>query len=258
MTLVRNEDLHVERAVRNVADFCDELILIDHRSRDGTRQILASLAANLPHATFHSIDHPSESHKLLQKFARTKTWVFAVDGDEIYDPDRLAAFRTRLIEGEFDDFWMIMGNVLHVTGLDLDLGSARGHLTPPSRSITKLYNFSAIDSWEGEAMERLHGGQPRFRPGFHANAKFLLYERYSWESSPLRCLHLCFCRRSTLDEEKPSSRKNIMESHGENLLARFLHCATKAFGGGRSSSWKSQNYGRGLEVSTSTASFFPS
>jgi translin len=54
--LFRDEDLHVERAVRNVFGFCDELILVDHRSRDGTHAILARLAAEHPDRTVVSLD----------------------------------------------------------------------------------------------------------------------------------------------------------------------------------------------------------
>ncbi|MEI9897647.1 MAG: hypothetical protein WDN28_28255 [Chthoniobacter sp.] len=32
ITLVRNEDVFVERAVRNAIDFCDRLIIADHYS----------------------------------------------------------------------------------------------------------------------------------------------------------------------------------------------------------------------------------
>ena len=42
--LVRDDDLYVERAVRNVFGFCDELILIDNKSKDGTLPILKRLA----------------------------------------------------------------------------------------------------------------------------------------------------------------------------------------------------------------------
>ena len=36
IALVRNEDIFVERALRNTIDFCDRLIVADHQSTDGT------------------------------------------------------------------------------------------------------------------------------------------------------------------------------------------------------------------------------
>ncbi len=73
-------------AVRNAAGFCDEFILADHHSTDGTPAVLQALAAELPNTSYHAIDHARESHDLIRKFANTPTWIIAVDGDEIYDP----------------------------------------------------------------------------------------------------------------------------------------------------------------------------
>ena len=47
--LVRNEDVFVERAIRNVASFCDEIHVVDHDSEDGTAEILRRLADELDH-----------------------------------------------------------------------------------------------------------------------------------------------------------------------------------------------------------------
>src|SRR2546427_6155224 len=55
--LFRDEDRFVERAVRSVFGFCDELILVDHRSRDRTPEILERLAAESP---VRSEEHTSE------------------------------------------------------------------------------------------------------------------------------------------------------------------------------------------------------
>jgi hypothetical protein len=38
IVLVRDEDRFVERAVRNVLDFCDELLLFDHALATGRRR----------------------------------------------------------------------------------------------------------------------------------------------------------------------------------------------------------------------------
>jgi hypothetical protein len=42
--LVRNEDLYVEQAIRNVVDFCDRIHVVDHVSDDGTSEIVRALA----------------------------------------------------------------------------------------------------------------------------------------------------------------------------------------------------------------------
>ncbi len=250
IVLVRNEDLHVERAVRNAARFCDRMILCDNGSRDGTAGILRILASELPQASFHAFRHPRESHELVKPFCGTNTWVFGVDGDEIYDSAGLAVLRERILGGEFDRVWRMKGNVLHVT--ELGEGFAQGHAAPPSRSITKLYNFSAIRAWDGNTVERLHGGRIEFAEGWNDAMKCNLQDEVPWDDSPLRCLHLCFLPRSSRDRASAGARANIMETYGtglRGLAARFL-------GGSSRARWKHDHYRQGPEVSVDTRPFF--
>ena len=256
IVLVRNEDLHVERAVRNVVDFCDRLILCDHQSTDGTLPVLERLAATYPHVELHRIGHPRESHDLLKKYAGTDSWIFAVDGDEIYDPEGLRRFRKRLLSGECDHRWMIVGNVLHCDGIDLEMGVARGYAAPPCRSITKLYNFSAIRAWDGDTKERLHGGVPEFLPGYHDHARWQLGEEMPWEKSPLRCLHICFIPRSTLDGGESYARENIIESYYGGIANRLKRIMRRLMGKRLESDWKRDRYARGPRLAMPTGPFF--
>ena len=255
IVLVRNEDLYVERAVRNIAAFCHTLLLCDDRSVDHTADILRSLADEIPHASFHPLTHPSQSHDLLKPFVGTPTWVFGVDGDEIYDPSGLKAFRQRLLSGEFDALWRMKGNVLHC--LEWEAGRARGHAAPPSRSITKLYNFAAIASWDGDTVERLHGGTIRFQPGFHDAMKRNLQDELDWDASPLRCLHLGFLPRSSRESAASSVRENIMEIHRGGLRGKIRRLANRLLGRGTPSRWKREHYGRGPLLNVETGPFFP-
>lgn len=252
IVLVRNEDLFVERAVRNAAGFCDELLLVDHGSKDQTPAIFTALAAELPATKYVPISHPSQSHDLIKGLAGTATWIFAVDGDEIYDPIRLQRLRQRLLTGEFARDWMILGNVLNVTALEG--ASATGHLAPPCRSMTKLYNFEAIESWDGDTPERLHGGTVKFRPGFENHHRKMMHEELAWEDSDFRCLHVCFLRRSSLDTDA-AARQNIMETYGASLPKRLWRSFTKLLGSGED--WKYSRYRRGPAVTKNVADFFP-
>jgi len=259
IVLVHNEDLHVARAVENIAAFCDKLILCDHQSSDGTVRILENLAAKHQHAELHRITHPSESHDLLKPFAGTRTWVFAVDGDEIYDPTLLEGFRHRLLAGEFDAFWRMKGNVLHCTSLTAKLTSASGYMAPPSRSITKLYNFNAITAWEGDTVERLHGGSIRFKEGFDDSHKLNFQESLGWEESPLRCLHLCFIPRSSRDTgpHEGGIRENIQEIYRGGLFRRLGRLAGRLIKIQPSSRWKMEYYQQGPLAKVDCSPFFP-
>jgi hypothetical protein len=251
IALVRNEDRFLETALRNAAGFCDRFLLFDHESTDGSPEILARFAAEHPAATFRKIGHPSESQRALQPLAGRAIWVFGVDGDELYDPAGLQILKTRLLSGEFDSSWMVMGHCLHTE--KIEKGEAVGFQAPPSRSITKLYNFAAIDAWPGESKERLHGGTPMFRRGFDASSKRLLFQESGWADSPLRCLHTCFCRRSSKDSPDPEVRQNIDEIYNRpNWISRLLSLWHR-----KPSGWKHERYRRGPLTTVSAAPFFP-
>ena len=255
IVLVHNEDVFVERAIRNVADFCDRIHAVDHVSTDGTWDVLLRLASEYAHVDAQRLHHAGDSHRIVEQYAGTPTWVFGVDGDELYDPARLGAFRDELLRGSYDHAFKVASNVLNC--VELEDGSAKGYLSPPSRSITKLYNFAALESWRGDGAERLHGGAPVFRSGFSERSVDNIGERLSWDETPLRCLHMCFLRRSTGDAG--ATIRPILEE--TSMHDRSWRGALKrALRRGRvpdSSQWKREKYMRGDLVTVDAAPFFP-
>ena len=257
LVLVRNEDVWVRQAVENVAAFCDRILLADHGSTDETPRLLRDLAARHTHVAYRTITSPRGSHDLIKKYAGTDTWIFGVDGDELYDPAGLARMRSQLLAGHHDDAWMILGNVLNCDLVDRAGKTAAGWLAPPCRSITKLYNFRHIRSWEGDTPERLHGGVIEFLPGRAASARFNLHEQEPWESSPLRCLHPCFTARSSLDAPTPAVRENIMDIHTAGPLRQMRRWWKMLRGAPLESDWKKSRYMRGPRVTVDATAFFP-
>ena len=255
ITLVRDEDLYVEQAVRNVSAFCDELLLVDNRSRDETPHILERLAAELPHASLHHARHPSLSHDLIAPLAGEDVWVFGVDGDELYDPAGLADLRPRLLAGEFDEWWLLRGNAVHCVELDPGRDLATGYPAPPSPSMTKLHNFRLIEAWDGPAPQRLHSTNGlRFKPGCEGR-KHGLQEVYGWDDSPLRALHLCFLRRSSR-ERAASARRNIGDTNAPRRLPlRAWSRLREAIGRPGESAFKLSHYREGALVTVSAEPF---
>ena len=153
---------------------------------------------------------------------------------------------------------MILGNVVHCRGLDLAAGTAEGYLSPPARSMVKLYNFAALHSWGGDTPERLHGGAPVFREGYHEQMKLELHREIAWDDSPLRCLHMCFVPRSGSDlSDMVSGRESIIET----FYGGWTSCARRWWrrltGQPEASESKRSRYARGPAVSVSIAPFFP-
>jgi hypothetical protein len=140
-------------------------------------------------------------------------------------------------------------------GLDRNAGTATGYMSPPSRSITKLYNFAALESWRGDGAERLHGGAPVFRPGWAESSVDNIGERTSWEDSPLRCLHMCFLRRSSRDPG-PTNRPILEETTLHDRSWRgALKRALRRRRVPDESTWKREKYMRGELVTVDAAPF---
>lgn len=257
---VRNEDIYVEQAVLNILDFCDKIIVTDHRSTDRTFEICKRLADEHPRIELSSIESPREAAIAIEPYFGTDTWIFGVDGDEIYDPQGLKVMRARLLEGAFAKDFSIFGNVLNVTSLNMKKKTARGHLAPPSRSMTKLYNFSMIESWKN-CPERLLGDELTFKNGFDANLRRYLHEELDWETSHFRCLHMPFMRRSSAQKIRlsrtrlnPDEINSIsLERNGAAKLFRTIQLQVMNFLG---MDWKNQKYRRGPRVEKDVRVFF--
>ena len=254
--LVRDEDVFLAWAVRNVLEFCDRILIADNFSRDRTWEIAAELARRHPTIECHRVRRPGDSHALVQPYAGTRTWVFGVDGDEIYDPEGLRKFRHDLLSGMHDSWWVVFGNVLNCTALDRDRGEAVGYLAPPCRSMTKLFNFAAIDRWDGPCVERMLGGTPVFRPGFDASLRLNLHEQQSWDVASFRCLHTCFLPRSSRDR-RGRARPNPVELESRGLLGRVGLGFLRRRPAGAPDSWKAAKYMRGEVVTKDISTFGP-
>lgn len=257
--LVRNEDLFFEQVVKNILDFCDRVIIADHRSRDGTREIAQFLVQSHQHVEYHRIGSSSASHDLIKGYAGRNIWLFGVDGDELYDPDGLCRMRRKLLSRAFQDQWMILGNVLNVVDLDRAEMTADGYLAPPCRSMTKLYNFSAIQSWNGLCDERLHGGRIEFKKGFDRSLRCELFQTLSWKESYFRCLHLCFLPRSSKENWGGKGlflRRNIAEKKSQNLYEKGRYFFSRLLGKREDSQLKREKYMRGNLSTHGVQSFF--
>jgi hypothetical protein len=213
VTLVHNEDVFVERAIRNVAAFCDRIHAIDHLSSDRTPEILRSLASELDHMTVLRSSDAADSHRVLERDAGTLTWALGVDGDELYDPSALGRLRAELEAGAHEDVFRLKAHVLNCTDLADEAGVATGYLAPPSRPATKMFNLNAVESWTG-CLERLHDGAVAFRSGYGWDSMRYLSEGLNWDADPLRMLHTCFLRRSSRDpvEGFPAVRLGLPET----------------------------------------------
>ncbi len=254
--LVHDEDRFLRRAAENVLGFCDRLLIAEHRSIDATWEIAQDLARAHPKVEAHRIRDPRESNEMLQPFAGSRTWVLGVDGDEIYDPAGLAAFRTELERGDWDQWWTIFGNVLNCRELDETARTARGWMAPPCRSMTKLYNFALVSRLDPDAKQRLMGRADVFKEGFHAGLRCELYKTAAWDDARFRCLHTCFLPRSSRHVEGLRGRENLTELSLHSPLAWLRRGWAHLRGAAAESRYKSDKYQRGPLIAIDASPFF--
>jgi len=205
--VLKNEELWLKNVIENVIEFCDKLIILDNNSDDMTWEIIRKMQNQSSKIFSYKIKSMAESHSYISGYAGTNTWVFGVDGDELYDPIGLQKLKKELNSGKYNHIWNIKGNVLHCISIDRTKKIGIGYLAPPSRSITKLYNFSIINKWD-KCPERLHSGQLIFSDTY-TNETFKIKNKFDWDESHFRCLHLCFIKRSNIFINK--SRLNPAE-----------------------------------------------
>ncbi len=258
IVLVKNEDRHIEQVIRNIVDFCDLIIVTDHQSQDHTYEIVENLAREFPKICLKKILHPSESHKTIEALAGTPTWIFIVDGDELYDPNGLATMRKYLLEGRFDHEWNIFCNTLNCVAIDYKKKTAQGYLAPPSRAGARLYNFSIIESWT-DCPERAHGGKLVFKPGYDWKLRRYLHQEYTWENAFFRCVHVAFVQRSSIQKHTAGQGRlnpGEIEERSRSRNWRHLFSYIKLIGMyWLKLDWKNQKYRRGGLVEKDISAF---
>lgn len=258
--LICNEDKYIERVIRNIVDFCDKVIITDHQSKDRTFDICRQLAAEFPKIELHRIQKLGESSQVLTPYYGTNTWVFVVDGDEIFDPAGLQEMRSRLLAGEFSDSWNIFANTLHCTKLDLQTRKAWGHLAPPARAGARLFNFSIIDDWQDYG-ERLHGDKIVFKAGYHLGLRRYLHRELDWDTSYFRYVHTSFLPRSSMDKNSLlKTRLNADEvdriNAQPNQILKLYSWLKTRFQHFRGRDWKNKKYRQGPLLEKDVSAFF--
>ena len=246
ISLVKDEERFVALALTNALALCDWIDVIDNASRDATPRILRRLKTAFPgRISVRRQPDLLRTHEAVRRYVGTNTWLFGVDGDEVYDPVGLRQLRERILSGEFAGDWMVRAHFCHVCALQN--GTARGWLAPPSHDPSKLYNMRLVEAWPSDPARPLfHGEGLRLRDGMtYFERHRALNRELSWEASPFRCLHMRFVPRSIVD---PSDVNRLarprLNPNDLTFLARTRQGVNERL-----------EYRRGDEVTVSTAPF---
>lgn len=231
LCLVKNEDIYIERVLKNIVNFCDKVRVVDNCSTDSTLEIAKKFASNHSNVSVEQLKDISMSHNLIQEYVGTDTWVFLVDGDEIYDPHGLSRLKPLIKKGEYQKCWMLRGFFYHLVDLDKETKQGVGYLAPPSKDPNKLYNFSLLKSWKVDReVPVCHCMTHEFKnPKYHSfklPKKKLLYKKSSWETCMMRCVHTRMLKRSSQEDYDTSINgrlniSNILRGKKNNFRKKY-------------------------------------
>lgn len=92
--LTYNEAIHIERAIRSIRPFSDQICVVDSGSNDDTRDIARELGAEVH--THDFINQAKQFQWALDTLDIRGEWVLRLDADEIIEPDLAQRIATEL------------------------------------------------------------------------------------------------------------------------------------------------------------------
>lgn len=92
--LTYNESLHIERAIRSIEAFTDQICVVDSGSTDGTTDIAKRLGAEVHFHPF--VNQARQFQWALDTLTVHGDWVLRLDADEIIEPDLAREIAERL------------------------------------------------------------------------------------------------------------------------------------------------------------------
>jgi glycosyltransferase involved in cell wall biosynthesis len=229
--LIKNEDIYIERVLKNVVNFCDKIRVIDNGSEDNTVDIVKKTMKKFSNISLEHIKNVNKTHSLVEKYVGEDTWLFGVDGDEIYDSEALSSLRPKILNGEYQKYWMLKGYFYHLVELDLKNKNGVGYLAPPSKDPTKLFNVSLLKSWVNDKQQPLlHCQTHEFKnskySSLHKPKKRRMNLKYNWDNCPLRCIHTRMLKRSSKEDydtfiNARLNLTNVMKNKKHNFRKKY-------------------------------------
>ena len=118
ISILRNEESFCALAIENALALCDELLILDNNSTDRTHEICVKMTnRHQGRVRLETIDDLALSHEFVRCHAGKDTWIFGVDGDEIYDPNGLGDLRARIMDGMYQDLWRVRSHFYNIAAL---------------------------------------------------------------------------------------------------------------------------------------------
>ena len=214
--MIQNEDLFIEQVIKNIVHFCDKIIVLDNNSTDKTIDIVKNICMKNSKVEFRELEHTKDAICHIQEYIGKEIWIFGVDGDELYYPKGLQIFRKKIFSGEYQKYWKIGGYFFHVCWLNEKKTKAHGWFAPPSKEVTKLRNMALLKDWKPDGINSLFHSKYNLLKDVDILKKYM-YENKTWDECILKCLHVRFLKRSSLESKKIPGIKSNLRYYGIRL-----------------------------------------
>jgi Flp pilus assembly protein TadD len=169
--IVRDEAARLEACLASVADFVDEMVVVDTGSRDDSVAIARRLGATVHTMTWPGDFAPARNHALQNVRG---DWVLVLDADERLRPEAREPLRRLMAEPE----------ALAITLLRRELGAAQS----PYSAVSRLFRRHPALHWSrpyhaliDDSVLALQAREPHWRV-LHCPEPALLHDGYRAES----------------------------------------------------------------------------
>lgn len=216
VTILKDEDIWIGKAIENLLEFCDDFIILDNGSTDNTKEIIKKIGLDVIHES-----NLQKTHDYILDYVGKNYWIHGFGGDEIFDPTGLIQVREKILNGYYKNTFQVYPYFLHAIKLNDDYTQATGYLAPPSHPPGKLYNFNLIESWNNNYRNHIFLEKPRIlKKNIIEEDKD--FHKLSWDKCPYKCLHTRFFKRSTLEQKESIGGKlNPADLLGKNNKKDF-------------------------------------
>lgn len=152
--------------------FCDEIIVVDSRSEDRTKQIAEKMGACV-------FDYASDDFSNSRNFGLKKAageWIFYIDADERATKELASSIKHKILEIKDNKFF-----AFRIKRKNFYFGSSKKNEWPYIEHLERLFKKDKIDGWYGKLHE-----SPRIKGGVGELEGYLLHYTHKDLSSMLK------------------------------------------------------------------------
>ncbi|QES87993.1 glycosyltransferase family 2 protein [Rhizosphaericola mali] len=143
--LTYNEELHIERCVRNALKFSKNVFIVDSFSTDNTKQIAEHLGAKVIQNKWEN-NHARQFNYGLKNLPIDTKWVFRLDADEYLSDALIAEMHEKLPKLSIDVTGVVMERKMIFLGRQINKGNVKWNML-------RLFQFNkgeCEDRWMDE------------------------------------------------------------------------------------------------------------